>query len=354
MQNCDPKISVIIPIYNAEKYLSQCLDSIINQTYTDLEIICIIDGSPDNSLEICRKYADKDGRIKVFYKENGGTHTARNKGLEMARGEYVMFIDPDDWLDLDTLECLAEKIEEYNLDVIRFNYIREFEDTQVKKQNTFLKETVYRGEACFTLFRQTVGLIGDELKHPENLNFLASVCFSAYRRKLILDNKIEFFNIREIGGSFEDGLFNIELFRYVKSFLFLDKGFYHYRKTNSQSVTSNYREHFSEKQNFLFGKIEEALKDCFTEDMKEALSNRIAICTMELCLNALTSNKPFPQKLYEIKSALKDDVHKKAVSSLEMKYLPLKWKVYFGFMKIRNAYFVYFITYAIRKIMRKG
>ena len=354
MQNCDPKISVIIPIYNAEQYISQCLESIINQTYTNLEIICVIDGSPDNSLEICRNYAEKDERIKVFDKENGGTHTARNKGIEMARGEYVMFIDPDDWFDLDTLECLVEKIEEQDLDVIRFNYIREFEDTQVKKQNTFLKETVYRGEECLTLLRQTVGLVGDELSHPENLNFLASVCFSAYRRKLIVDNKIEFFNIRAIGGSFGDGLFNIELLRYVKSFLFLDKGFYHYRKTNSQSATSNYRENFSEKQNVLFGKIQEALKDCFTEDLKEALSNRIAICTMELCLNALKSNKSFSEKLCEIKSALKDDVHKKAVSALEMKHLPLKWKVYFGFMKIRSAYGVYFVTYAIRKIMRKG
>lgn len=353
MRICDPKISVIIPVYNAEKYLAQCLDSVINQTYTDLEIICVIDGSPDNSLKICREFAEKDGRIKVIDKENGGTHTARNKGLQMARGEYVMFMDPDDWLDLDTLECLAEKIEKHNLDVIRFNYIREFADSHVKKQNTFLKETVYSGEECFTLLRQTVGLIGGELEHPENLNYLASVCFNAYRRKLITDNKIEFFNIREI-GTFSDGLFNIALFQYVKSFLFLDKGFYHYRKTNSQSATSNYRENFPEKQSLLFRKIEEALKDCFTEDMKKALSNRIAIGTMELCLNALISKKPFSEKLNEIKSVLKDDVHKKAISSLEMKYLPLKWKVYFGFMKIRNAYLVYFLTYVIRKLMRKG
>lgn len=353
MQNCDPKFSIIIPIYNAEEYLSQCLESVVNQTYTNLEIICVIDGSPDNSLEICRKYADKDERIKVFYKENGGTHTARNKGLEMACGEYVMFMDPDDWLDLDTLECLAEKIEKHNLDVIRFNYIREFADSHVKKQNTFLKDTVYSGEECFTLLRRMVGLIGDELKHPENFNFLASVCFNAYRKKLITDTKIEFFNIREI-GTFSDGLFNIELFKHVKSFLFLDKGFYHYRKTNSQSATSNYRENFPEKQSLLFRTIEDALKDCFTEDMKKAFSNRIAIGTMELCLNALISNKLFSEKRKEIKSILNDDVHKKAISSLEMKYLPLKWKAYFGFMKMRNVYLVYFLTYVIRKLMRKG
>ena len=353
MKKFTPKFSIIIPIYNVDKYLKQCLNSAINQTYKNLEVICIIDGSNDNSLEICREYADKDGRIKVYYKENGGTHTARNKGLEMACGEYVMFIDPDDWLDLDTLECINDKIEEYDLDVIRFNYIREFGDRHIKKQNTFLKDTVYRGEECFTLLRQTVGLIGVELEHPENLNFLASVCFNAYRKKLITDNQIEFFNIREI-GSFSDGLFNIELFKNIESFLFLDKGFYHYRKTNSQSATRNYRENFPEKQALLFRKIKDILKDCFTEDIKKSLSNRIAIGTMELCLNAFKSNKTFFEKLKEMKSVLKDDVHKKAISSLEMKYLPLRWKVYFGFMKMRNVYFVYFITYVIRKLMRKG
>lgn len=347
------KVSIVVPIYNVEKYMRECIDSILKQDILNYEIILVDDGSPDNCPAICDEYAARDDRIKVVHKQNGGLSSARNAGIREASGEYLMFMDPDDWFDLDTLECLVEKIEEYNLDVIRFSYIREFADSHVKKQNTFLKDTVYSGEDCFTLLRQTVGLIGDELKHPENLNFLASVCFNAYRRKLILDNKIEFFNIREI-GTFEDGFFNIELFKYVKSFLFLDKGFYHYRKTNSQSATSNYRENFSEKQSLLFRKIEDALKDCFTEDMKEALSNRIAIGTMELCLNALKSNKPFPEKLYEMKSVLKDDVHKKAISSLEMKYLPLKWKLYFGFMKLRNAYFVYFLTYAIRKLMRKG
>ena len=353
MEKFEPKFSIIIPIYNVEKYLEQCLYSVINQTYTNLEIICVIDGSTDNSLKICREFADKDERVKVYYKENGGTHTARNKGLEMACGEYVMFIDPDDWLDLDTLECLTDKIEKYDLDVIRFNYIREFGDSHLKKQNTFLKDTVYKGEECFTLLRQTVGLIDSELKHPENLNFLASVCFSAYRKKLITDNQVEFFYIREI-GSFSDGLFNIELFKNVESFLFIDKGFYHYRKTNNQSATSNYRENFPEKQSLLFRKIEETLRSCYTEDIEKSLSNRIAIGTMELCLNALISNKTFFEKLKEMKSVLKDDVHKKAISSLEMKYLPFGWKVYFGFIKMRNVYFVYFLTYVIRKLMRKG
>ena len=346
-------ISVIVPVYNAEKYVEECIKSVIGQTYQKWELLLIDDGSSDASGEIIDEFAGKDERIKVFHKENGGTHTARNKGLELACGDYVMFMDPDDWLDTDILECLAEKIEEYDLDVIRFTFIKEFADTHVKKQNTFLKDTLYKGEECRELLRQTVGLTGDELKHPENLNFLASVCFNAYRKKIIVDNKIEFFNIRAI-GTFSDGLFNIELFKHVKSFLFVDRGFYHYRKTNTHSATSNYREGFPDKQGLLFEKIESVLKDCFTGDIEMAYYNRIAIGTMELCLNALKSKKDFKEKYREIKAVLNDELHKKAISRLDIKLLPVKWKIYFVFIKLRITILVYLMTYAIRMLMNRG
>ncbi|OUQ56652.1 hypothetical protein B5E58_10530, partial [Tyzzerella sp. An114] len=94
------KISVIVPIYNVEKYLNRCVDSIINQTYKNLEIILVDDGSPDNCGKICDEYAKKDNRIKVVHKENGGVSSARNVGLNIATGDYIGFVDGDDWIDL--------------------------------------------------------------------------------------------------------------------------------------------------------------------------------------------------------------------------------------------------------------
>ena len=101
-----PLISVIVPIYNVEKYLDRCVDSIINQTYKNLEIILVDDGSPDNCPQMCDDYAKKDSRIKVVHKENGGLSDARNVGMEVATGEYVSFIDSDDYISLDCYETV--------------------------------------------------------------------------------------------------------------------------------------------------------------------------------------------------------------------------------------------------------
>lgn len=101
-----PKFSIIIPVFNVEVYLNQCLDSIVNQSFSDFEVICINDGSTDNSLDILNNYAKKDNRFKVFTQENQGQGTARNKALDLAQGQYVLFIDPDDWIESDMFKNL--------------------------------------------------------------------------------------------------------------------------------------------------------------------------------------------------------------------------------------------------------
>lgn len=105
MQN-NEKISIVVPIYNVEEYLSRCLDSIVNQTYTNIEIMLVDDGSPDNAGAICDDYATRDNRIRVFHIPNGGVAKARQLGVESSTGEYIVFVDPDDWLPLDSVEIL--------------------------------------------------------------------------------------------------------------------------------------------------------------------------------------------------------------------------------------------------------
>mgnify|MGYP001052153526 CR=1 FL=1 len=117
-----PKFSIIIPVFNVEVYLNQCLDSIVNQSFSDFEVICINDGSTDNSLDILNNYAKKDNRFKVFTQENQGQGTARNKALDLAQGQYVLFIDPDDWIESDTFKNLLNAYQITKSDVIEFNY----------------------------------------------------------------------------------------------------------------------------------------------------------------------------------------------------------------------------------------
>ena len=117
------KITVIVPVYNVENYLEKCLDSLINQTYKNIEIIVINDGSTDNQGEICQEYAQKDNRIVYIEKENGGLSDARNVGLDKMTGSYVTFIDSDDWIEQDYIETLYKKIVEYQADIAVGNYI---------------------------------------------------------------------------------------------------------------------------------------------------------------------------------------------------------------------------------------
>ena len=117
-----PKVSIIVPIYNMDQYLNRCLESIINQTYENIEIILINDGSKDNSLEICKNYAKKDNRIMIIDQKNSGVSSARNSGLDKATGEYLAFVDPDDWIDLNAIEKMVNFAETEKCDIAFFDY----------------------------------------------------------------------------------------------------------------------------------------------------------------------------------------------------------------------------------------
>lgn len=137
------KISVIVPIYNVEQYLSQCLDSIINQTYTNLEIILINDGSTDNSEKICNQYKLLDPRIIVIHKTNGGLSDARNTGIKIATGDYISFVDADDFIDKNMYTILFQKINTTNADIIWYNHYNYQSSNEISKSSIFVQEKQY-------------------------------------------------------------------------------------------------------------------------------------------------------------------------------------------------------------------
>ena len=126
----EDKVTIIVPVYNAEKYLEKCIKSLINQTYNNLEIILIDDGSLDKSWNICNNFAKKDTRIKVYHKENGGVSSARNWGLSNSSGKYILFVDSDDWLEDNMIEILYREIEEQKVDVSICNFFCNDEKSQ--------------------------------------------------------------------------------------------------------------------------------------------------------------------------------------------------------------------------------
>lgn len=346
-------ISVVLPTYNVKEYIEQCVQSLVQQTYTNVEILIVDDGATDGTSELCDQLAKQDPRIRVFHKENGGTHTARNRGIQEANGEYIMFLDPDDWLETDTFAQLVPMIEKYTPDVIRFGYVREFGDRSVVKPNTFLPETLCVGKDCKTICRQTLGLVGQELAHPENMNFLASACFCLYRKAVIDKNGLQLPNIHEI-ATFSDGLFNIRFLQNANSFLYVDKPFYHYRKFTAGAATSKHRPEFFERQLRLFAMLRQIAQHEEDPQFMQAYNNRVAFSTMEICLNALKGEYTLKQQYAQIRQVFNSDEHKKAYKQLKIKYLPMVWKVYYSFVKMRLPIVVLFLTKIIRVLQRRG
>ena len=138
------KISVIIPVYKVEKYLKRCVESVVNQTYKNIEIILVNDGSPDKCGEICDKYARIDSRIKVIHKENGGLSSARNAGLDIASGDYIMFVDSDDWISEVSLEKLYDYIEaDYDIINFKFSFVKENSKELIETHNN-IKDSYFQ------------------------------------------------------------------------------------------------------------------------------------------------------------------------------------------------------------------
>ena len=347
------RISIVLPTYNVKDYIGQCIASLTEQTYENLEILIVDDGSTDGTGSVCDALAATDSRIRVIHKENGGTHTGRNLGIRESTGQYIMFLDPDDWLDKETFAELVEKIREHDPDVIRFSYVREFPTHSAVKDNTFLPVSLCQGEACKTICRQTMGLIDGELAHPENMNFLASACFCLYKKSVIDANKLEFYNIREI-ATFSDGLFNIRFLQKADRFLYVDKPYYHYRKFSAGAATSNYRENFLKRQLLLFGMLEKIAQEEGTEPFRKGFYNRVIFSTMEICLNALKRKQSWLQQYREMKQVLKSPLHRQAYGYLQLGMLPMKWKVYYFLVKTRLTLPVFLMTKIIRFIQRKG
>ena len=183
----DNKISIIVPVYNVEKYLERCINSLVHQTMKEIQIILVDDGSTDKSPSICDDYAKKDKRILVIHKENEGQGIARNYGLARASGEYVCFLDSDDYYELDTCEKLYEILKETNADMCCFGYqINDKEGNLVRRP--LIKEKIYQGEEIRNDF--ILHYFGD-LPGDDNLRGFSS-CMSAFRLSIIRDNNLEF------------------------------------------------------------------------------------------------------------------------------------------------------------------
>ena len=222
--NNKPFFSIIVPVYNVEKYLGQCIDSVLCQTYENFELILVDDGSPDNCPHMCDAYAQIDKKIRVIHKRNGGLSSARNAGLDIAKGEYVLFLDSDDyWDDKFALEKLRRAIGKRKCDIYITGYKKKYED------NIF---RVY--DKSVTIPNISPGDYGEYVKYlMQHNHFTASAWDKIYRRSLIERNNIRFVD----NQLSEDIEWSAKILLYTNSIYLTNEDFYVYRKANKGSIS---------------------------------------------------------------------------------------------------------------------
>lgn len=219
-------VSVIIPVYNVEEYLKECLESVVNQTYKNIEIITINDGSTDNSLNILKSYASKYKNIKIISQKNSGQSVARNVGINKANGKYIFFLDSDDYIMLNTLEELIKIMEKYNLDIIRFG-AEPFFDKYSKKIDSMQYD--------FSMYFETNKIYTkNELLKVNTRSFWPSPVLYVFRKDILVKNHITF----KPGIMHEDILFTTELFLNCRSGMY-NPNLYYKRRFRPNSVMTS-------------------------------------------------------------------------------------------------------------------
>ena len=216
------KISIIVPIYKVKKELDRCVQSLLNQTYKNIEIILVDDGSPDNCPKICDDYAGTDSRVKVIHQENSGLSEARNAGLKFATGEYVLYVDSDDYIELDACEKLIEGFIDDEVDFVAGNF--------VKHENGRI--TIYRHsniESCKKISAREFAILS--IKKNE---WYAPACINLYRKKFLVSNNLFFVK----GRIFEDMEMLPRLFDCAEFITYMDENFYHYIIRQNSIMTS--------------------------------------------------------------------------------------------------------------------
>ena len=348
-----PLISIIIPVYNVERYLAQCLDSVINQTYRNLEIICVNDGTRDSSGQILEQYAQKDGRIVVIVQENQGLSGARNTGLKHVHGKYIMFVDSDDWIELETCEEAVIAAEKHNADLVMWSYVREFEHESKEKYMFWDDESVFETEKVKNqLHRRVCGLLGEELRHPEYSNAIETAWGKLYLAEKIIGNKVGFVDTKEIGT--EDALFNLYALGYIKCAVYLRRCLNHYRKTNQGSLTKNYNEKLFERWQRLFDYMRQYIQENnLPAEYDMALDNRIALSLLGLGLNIVGADRSIMWKLKEISGILKQARYREAYNNLDFQYFPIHWKLFYWFAEMRFSLGVFVLLSVIHAIISR-
>lgn len=329
----NPKISVIVPVYNAEKYLEQCIDSILDQTYKNLEIVLINDGSTDKSGKICDGYAKSDNRVRVLHLENGGVSNARNKGIEISTGDYITFVDADDWIDMDMYSGMLEIINEEKTDVVMCSFFK-------TNGNELNQPIIFPWESPKVF-------LDDEIKNLLIPSFVAPIYKEGRKAQLNMGSIWRcLFNsetIKRKGIKFdtrircqEDLVFLLQVLNKSSRVISLNIPYYYYR-IDAESITQNYIKDLYTSLQLAIENISEIFHNGnYDFDISKQLRWRIVSKVLNSIYNTCAPKSPhnLMERIKLSKHYVKNSSFRNNISIADYKYFTLKQRVLITLVRI--------------------
>ena len=336
--------SVIVPVYRVEKYLPACIESVLNQTFSDFELILVDDGSPDSCPEICNEYKEKDSRIKVVHKENGGLASARRAGIKIATGEYVFNLDSDDLIEGDTLECAYNIINDTNCEIVSFSYKWVKNGRIVNITNDGLPEGLYDEN-------DIKKYIYPRLLMDKNMNHISYyLSGKAIKRDFLTPIQL---SINENISLGEDLCCTVPCYLNTKSVYISKKEAYLYTVRND-SISKD----FNTKQIYL---IENVINEIIKNDTKKITDFDEQLCRyssfMCLAILAAAAEGGHFRYLGEIKKLILNSAHRTLIKKAEFKKITIKSKIVISLIKkehIKTAFYILYFAGKLKSILKKG
>lgn len=337
------KVSIIVPIYNVDEYLERSIESLINQTLKEIEIILVNDGSTDKSLEICKYYEQKDKRIKVLDKKNEGVSVARNKGIELATSEYIAFIDPDDYVEPTMYENMYKNIIESNSDICMCNYIEIDKNKSIKKELE-LREGIYYRKNIEELL---ISMVGN--KDLEKETVMGCIWRSIYKKSLIHKYKIEFpKGIHHM----QDIVFMVNYLSKCTTLYINDNAYYHYYRRDNSSMT-RYKKNMWENNKKVCNMLEDILENNnLLELSKIELTNRWVNTLISVVINEThkDNDDKILCKYKKIKLFIEDEKFSKYINQVNTNSVRIRKKLIIYFIKNKLIMPLYIYYYLIKKV----
>lgn len=327
----DIKVSVVVPMYNVELYLRECVDSILNQTLEDIEVILVDDGSPDNCGEIASEYAEKDSRVKVIHQKNAGLGPARNTGIANASGEYIGFVDADDWVLPKMFERLYEEAKKNNADIVVGGHREYLQGKEHDYYHHPLEGRTYNKKNEIEDIR--VLLYGRNLDDNDIEPFPMRVWTSIYRLSMIRDACLKFENVMS-----EDTLFNLDAYNKADVITFINSADYCYRMGNHSSITRSFSNttlnKYSEFLTKLYEKsLSEKKRECSERVKRTAVSySRMYVYTL------LNSSLKWEKKKEYYFKFVQSDFFVRYCSTYPLQSLPLLQRIFQNQLLKHNFY----------------